>query len=58
MLADFSGPDRSIIVITHYFEILESIPVDQVIVMRDGKIERSGWQSLAQEIQEKGFNEK
>ncbi len=58
MLADFSGPDRSIIVITHYFDILESIRVDQVIVMRDGIIERSGGASLAKEIQENGFNEK
>jgi len=57
MLADFSGPERSITVITHYFEILESIPVDQVIVMRDGIIERSGGQELATEIREKGFNE-
>lgn len=40
MLAGFSGPERSIIVITHYFEILESVPVDEVIVMDEGTITR------------------
>lgn len=35
MLSECASPVRSIIIITHYFEILESIPVDQVIVMRD-----------------------
>jgi Fe-S cluster assembly ATP-binding protein len=58
MLSECASPERSIIIITHYFEILESIPVDQVIVMRDGKIERSGGQKLATEIRRKGFNEK
>lgn len=57
MLAECASPERSIIIITHYFEILESIPVDQVIVMRDGLIERSGGSELTAEIREKGFNE-
>lgn len=57
MLAESASPERSIIIITHYFQILESIPVDQVVVMRDGVIERSGWAELATEIRGKGFNE-
>ncbi len=57
MLAECASPERSIIIITHYFEILESIPVDQVIVMRDGVIERSGGSELTAEIRKKGFNE-
>lgn len=57
MLAECTGPGRSIIIITHYFEILESIPVDQVAVMRDGIVERIGGKELAAEIREKGFNE-
>lgn len=57
MLAESASPERSIVIITHYFEILESIPVDQVIVMRDGIIERTGNQDLAHEIRETGFNE-
>lgn len=42
MLAEFASPERSIIIITHYFEILESIAVDQVVVMRDGVITKRG----------------
>lgn len=42
MLAEFSAPERTIIIITHYFEILESIPVDQVVVMHDGIITKRG----------------
>lgn len=57
MLADSASPEKSIIIITHYFDILDSISVDQVVVMRDGVIERSGWSELAREIREKGFNE-
>ncbi len=57
MLAECASPEKSIIIITHYFEILESIPVDQVIVMRDGLVERSGGSELASEIREKGYNE-
>ena len=55
MLSECANPDRSIIIITHYFEILESIPVDQVVVMRDGIIEQRGGAELAGEIRKVGF---
>ena len=42
MLSECSGPDTSIIIITHYFEILESFTVDQVVVMDNGVITRRG----------------
>ncbi len=57
MLAEYSGPERSIIIITHYFEILEKMPIHQVILMQDGKIERRGGPEVVQEIQQKGFRE-
>lgn len=57
MLAEFSGPERSIIIITHYFEILESISVSQVVVMRDGVIVKRGDEELAGEIRKTGFKE-
>jgi Fe-S cluster assembly ATP-binding protein len=40
MLSESSGPETSIIIITHYFEILESFQVDQVVVMDKGVISR------------------
>lgn len=57
MLSECSGPDTSIIIITHYFEILESFTVDQVVVMDNGVITRRGWAELASEIRQKGFKE-
>jgi Fe-S cluster assembly ATP-binding protein len=57
MLSECSGPDTSIIIITHYFEILESFTVDQVVVMDHGVITRRGWAELASEIRQKGFKE-
>lgn len=56
MLAEFASPERSIIIITHYFEILESIQVDQVVVMNKGIITRRGGSELAAEIRQTGFN--
>lgn len=57
MLSECSGPDTSIIIITHYFEILESFAVDQVVVMDKGVIARRGDTELASEIRQKGFKE-
>ncbi|MBP6921230.1 Fe-S cluster assembly ATPase SufC [Candidatus Gracilibacteria bacterium] len=57
MLSESSGPDTSIIIITHYFEILESFQVDQVVVMDNGVITRRGGSELATEIRQKGFKE-
>lgn len=57
MLSECSGPDTSIIIITHYFEILESFQVDQVVVMDKGIIVRRGGVELASEIRQKGFKE-
>jgi len=57
MLAECSGKETSIIIITHYFDILESFHVDQVVVMDQGIIARRGGAELASEIRQKGFKE-
>lgn len=57
MLTEFAGPERSIIIITHYFEILESFSVDQVIVMESGIISRRWGTELVGEIRQKGFRD-
>ncbi len=57
MLSESSGSETSIIIITHYFEILESFHVDQVVVMDSGVIARRGGTELASEIRQKGFKE-
>ncbi len=55
LLKSISNKKNTLIIITHYFKILEYIEVDEVYVLKDWKIIKKGWQSLAQEISENGF---
>jgi len=55
MLKNLSNENNTLIIITHYFKILEYIDVDKVYVMKDWKVERSGWLEMINEIMEKGF---
>jgi Fe-S cluster assembly ATP-binding protein len=49
------GPDRSIILITHYQRLLDYIQPDQVHVLSAGRIVRSGGRELALELERKGY---
>ncbi|GBD35241.1 putative ATP-dependent transporter SufC [bacterium HR36] len=49
------SPDRSILVITHYQRLLNYIIPDQVHVLLDGRIVRSGTKELALELEAKGY---
>src|SRR2546421_1431904 len=49
------GPDRAIIVVTHYQRLLEYIVPDFVHVMVDGRLVKSGGKELALELEEKGY---
>jgi Fe-S cluster assembly ATP-binding protein len=49
------GPDRSFLVITHYQRLLNYIVPDQVHVLVDGRIVRSGGKELALELEAKGY---
>jgi Fe-S cluster assembly ATP-binding protein len=49
------GPERSIVVITHYQRLLNHIVPDVVHVMAKGRIVRSGGPELALELEEKGY---
>ena len=49
------GPDRSMIVITHYQRLLEYIVPDFVHVLADGRIARSGGKELALELEKLGY---
>jgi len=49
------GPDRSMIVITHYQRLLDYIKPDAVHVLAHGQIRRSGGPELAQELEAKGY---
>src|SRR5688500_11730242 len=49
------GPDRGIIVVTHYQRLLNYIVPDFVHILMDGRIVRSGDKSLALELEDKGY---
>ncbi len=50
------GPERSFLVVTHYQRLLNYIVPDQIHVLYDGRIVRSGDKSLAIELDEKGYS--
>lgn len=55
MLKSLSNENNSLIIITHYFKILDFIDVDKVYLIEDWKIVKEWSKDLAFEISEKGF---
>lgn len=53
----FANEENAVLIITHNNKILDSLKVDYVHILVDGKIVKTGDASLANEIQEKGFEE-
>jgi Fe-S cluster assembly ATP-binding protein len=50
------GPERAMIVVTHYQRLLNHIIPDFVHVLVDGRIVRSGGKEMALELEEKGYS--
>ena len=48
--------DRSFVVVTHYQRLLNYIVPDQVHVLADGRIARSGGKELALELEDRGYD--
>ncbi|MDO9383673.1 MAG: Fe-S cluster assembly ATPase SufC [Hyphomicrobiaceae bacterium] len=51
------GPDRAMLVITHYQRLLNYIVPDKVHVLSGGQIRKSGDKSLALELEKSGYKE-
>jgi Fe-S cluster assembly ATP-binding protein len=49
------GPERSMLVITHYQRLLDYVVPDRVHVLVNGRVVRSGDPQLARELEEKGY---
>ena len=49
------GPERAIILVTHYQRLLNYVVPDFVHVLADGRIVKSGGKELANELEEKGY---
>ena len=52
----FRSPENAIVLVTHYQRILDYITPNQVHVLFDGRIVRSGGPELAHELEEKGYD--
>ena len=51
------GPDKGVLLITHYQRLLDYVQPDKVHVLSRGKIVRSGGPELAQELEREGYAE-
>jgi len=49
------GPERAIVVVTHYQRILNYITPDSVHVLANGRIAKSGGEELAHELEKRGY---
>jgi len=49
------GPERSMILVTHYQRLLDYIVPDFVHVLADGRIVKSGGKELALELEKNGY---
>ena len=49
------GPERAIVLVTHYQRLLAYVAPDHVHVLSDGRIARSGDASLAHELESRGY---
>jgi Fe-S cluster assembly ATP-binding protein len=54
--ASLRGPDRAILMVTHYQRLLNYIEPDRVHVMLDGRIVKSGDKSLALDLESRGYD--
>ena len=50
------GPEKAVLVVTHYQRLLNYIVPDFVHILIDGRIVRSGGAGLALEVEEKGYD--
>lgn len=51
----FMTPEKTCIIITHYQRILDYLEPDEIIIMKKGKIVKTGKKELAKEIEKKGY---
>ncbi len=55
MLASLRSPDRTFLIVTHNFSLVEELPPDRVFVMESGRIVRTGGREIVGEIAKSGF---
>jgi Fe-S cluster assembly ATP-binding protein len=56
LLAAYDGPQVSYIIVTHYFTILDYIPVDEVYLLEAGVVKSHGGVELVYSVRDHGFS--
>jgi len=54
-LKELNHGQNSFIIITHIFKIIEHLPIDEVYVMKDGEVVKTGNHKLIHQIAKEGF---
>jgi Fe-S cluster assembly ATP-binding protein len=57
LLAELNSEENSFIVITHIFSLLDSLPVDEVVVLRSGEVVEQGGKEVVEKVKKEGFGE-
>ena len=52
---EFRNADNAVLLVTHYQRLLHYVVPDRVHVLANGRIVRSGDQTLAEELERKGY---
>jgi Fe-S cluster assembly ATP-binding protein len=55
LLQNINSKENSIIIITHYFTILDYIDIDEVYIIKEGLVDKKWWKELIDNIKEKGY---
>ncbi len=55
LLREVANEQTSFVIITHYFTILDYLPVDTVVVLQEGKVVEQWWQEIVTRVQQEGF---
>ncbi len=55
LIADNNTPDNTFIIITHYFSILDYVPIDRVYVLEGGRLVKEWLQDIAETIKNQWF---
>lgn len=55
LMQEFNNTDNCFVIITHYFTILDYIPVDRVYILENGKLLDQGTVALAHQIKDQWF---
>ncbi|HKL43890.1 MAG TPA: Fe-S cluster assembly ATPase SufC [Candidatus Absconditabacterales bacterium] len=57
MIEELNDKNNCFIFITHHFEILKNIDIDEVIILKDGEIKQKGDKKLVEKIKKEGFKD-